>query len=197
VTALRFIGILLFCALFAAPAAAQVMASDVHEELYYTFAGICAEGGFSSFKRNGWLGTRQGTVKKKGIYYAPGIMLGTYVGNMCGEFRWLFLMNSTSDKGSKINYSLYSATGKYLFKTSPLLDLTLGLGVYFEGAPASKPYNGAGGEVTAGGILNMSGESDWKIVGDIRFRYGFFGEGKSSKMNYGIAAGVTRKFGRS
>ena len=167
------------------------------EELFFTYAGLVAEGGYSKVSRSGWMGDHQGTEKSTGYYYAPGLLFDVYVRDFAGEFRGLFMMNSSSDSKAKINHGLYDATAKYLFHATPHLDLTAGLGVYFEGAPSTKSYNGAGGQATLGLILGYTGRWDWKFVCDARFRYGYFGQdGKSSKMNAGFSVGVTRKVGR-
>ncbi len=167
------------------------------EELFFTYAGLTAEGGYSKVTRKGWMGDHEGTKKSTGYYYAPGVMFDVYVKDFAGEFRGLFMMNSSSDSGAKINHALYDATAKYLFHTTPLLDFTAGLGVYFEGAPSSKSYSGAGGQATAGIIFGYTSRWDWKLVCDARFRYGFFGQNaKSSKLNTGFSLGVTRKVGR-
>ena len=177
------------------PGQTPVKAAD---ELFYTYAGICMSGGYSQVSREGWMGGSEGTKNSTGYYAASGLMLDIYVREISGEFKWLFTYNSLSDKGAVVQHSFYSATAKYNFTMTPLFDLTTGLGVYFEGAPSTKSYSGAGGEITAGCVMNYSGSWDMKFLFDLSARYGFFGQdAKSKKFNTGASFGVTKKVGRS
>jgi hypothetical protein len=185
-----------------APLAAQNTPSQMPikttEDLFYTYAGICMSGGYSKVTRNGWINGAEGTKKSTGYYAAPGLMLDIYAHELSGEFKWLFTYNNLSDKDAIVQHSFYSATAKYNFSMTPFFDLTTGLGVYFEGAPSTKSYSGAGGELTAGCVFNYSGAWDMKILFDLSARYGFFGQdAKSKKFNTGASLGVTKKVGRS
>jgi hypothetical protein len=178
-----------------APKQATVKSAD---DLFYTYAGICMSGGYSQVSREGWIDGAEGTKNSTGYYAATGLMLDIYVREISGEFKWLFTYNNLSDKDAVVQHSFYSATAKYNFTMTPLFDLTTGLGVYFEGAPSTKSYSGAGGEITAGCVMNYSGSWDMKFLFDLSARYGFFGQdAKSKKFNTGASIGVTKKVGRS
>jgi hypothetical protein len=195
----RYIIGALFIAILAAAAPLYAQRTpEIREELFYTYAGLCAESGYSMVWRNAWLGDHEGSVNSTGYYAAPGLLFDIYVRDFAGEFKALFMMNMVSDKDANIFHGFYNTNGKYLFHITPAFDLTAGLGVYLEGAPSSKAYNGAGGEITAGCVIDITGQWEWKIVADVICRYGFFGQdAKSTKFNTGVSVGVTRKVGRS
>jgi hypothetical protein len=166
-------------------------------DLFFTYAGAFVSGGYSKVSYTGFTGDTETTKKSTGSFFAGGAMLDVFVRDIIGDFRIAYMFDKTSDSRAKINHTFYSAGGKYLFHATSVIGLTAGGGLYFEGAPASRSYNGAGGEVSCGALFDLA---DWnmKIHTDLSARYGFFGQAaKSNKMQMGGSLGVTRKVGRS
>lgn len=166
-------------------------------DLFFTYAGAFGSGGYSNVSRTGFDGETETTKKSTGSFFAGGIMLDVFVRDIIGDFRVAYMFDSSSDKQAQINHTFYSAGGKYLFRATSVIGLTAGGGLYFEGAPASRSYNGAGGEFSCGALFDLA---DWnmKVHTDFSARYGFFGQdAKSKKMQLGGSIGITRKVGRS
>lgn len=183
---------------FTTPLRAQNYTSAA-DELFFTYIGLTAGGGYTSVKSSEWVeGKGETSYSATGYTAQTGLLLDAYVTDFAGEFRAVFDYSGISDSRVKVHHATYATNIKYCYPITPSIDLTTGLGVYFEGAPASRSYNGAGGEYTLGSVFKMSGRWDWKIVCDVAFRYGFFGnEAKGKKLFVGGSIGVTQKVGRS
>ena len=166
-------------------------------DLFFTYAGIFGSGGYSKVNYSGFSDGTETTKKSTGSFFAGGAMLDVFVRDVIGDFRIAYMADKSSDKRANINHTFYSAGGKYLFHATSVIGLTAGGGLYFEGAPANRSYNGAGGEVSLGALFDLA---DWntRLHVDFSARYGFFGqEAKSRKTQIGGSLGVTRKVGRS
>jgi hypothetical protein len=166
-------------------------------DLFFTYAGAFGAGGYSKVWYTGWVNDSETSTNASGSYYAGGVMLDVFVREIIGEFRIAYMANNSSYDNAKVMCASYSAAAKYTFPVSSIVDFTAGGGLYFEGAPASRSYSGAGGEALFGVIFTLK-SWDIKCICDASVRYGFFGQdGKSKKLNVGGSLGVTRKVGRS
>lgn len=166
------------------------------EDLFFTYIGVSAGGGFDYIELNDWFKdeAKRDTKNISGSYLCGGIILNIYVKNLAGEFTLQYINNVNNE--IPVNHMMYNAAGKYLFTLTKSFFLTAGIGMYLESPPSNRDYNGGGGGSALCGIVFSPGR-DWKLIFDAIGRYGYFGIGeKSTRYSYGAKIGVLYKIGR-
>jgi hypothetical protein len=168
------------------------------EELFFTYAGPVIGFGMNKISYSGWSqdSNTRISVNKSGYFVSGGCQMDIFVRRFIGEFQLEYINNFSSGKPDvAVQHLIYTGIGKYSYQIDGTKAITGGLGAYLETPPSDKNYEGGGLIATIGTVFDITRE--WKIVGDVLFRYGHFGLGdKSSKLSYGAKIGVVFKVGR-
>jgi hypothetical protein len=163
------------------------------EEKFFTYAGFAASAGFNWIDYSGWSGD---SIRNKDYYgtgYSGGVMLDVFARDIVGELNLQYAYNTGSAGESKVRHLYCSASVKYVYPINAIAGAAAGLGLYIEGPPSDKKYDGGGVLLPLGAIFTIS--RDWKIVTDINIKYGRYGIGESYKLSCGMNIGIVYKVG--
>ncbi len=163
-------------------------------DLFYTYMGTNISSGFNRIKYKDWFDDSRDTKNIQGTYFSGGVIINIFVNPFIGDFKMEYTYNLNDEYS--IRHFYYSASGKYSYKINDLFSLSAGPGIYFDAPPASNSYNDSSGFLfSLGTIFHIT--FDIKLTADITGKYGSFGLGEeSTKISYGINAGIMFKVGR-
>jgi len=163
------------------------------ESLNYTFIGPVISIGYNQVEYTDWFNTSTETKKMSGYNFSGGVALNIFTNDLCGDFQWKYVYNQLD---SSLTFMEFSIAGKYLYQLNKLISLGGGLGIYFQGPPSNRKYNGSAGlQIPLTAFYNIS--PDTKAFIDIYSRYGSFGIGNDTQsISTGINAGIIFKVGR-
>lgn len=163
-------------------------------DYYYTYLGGMLNLGGSNIWYSDWVGDVQQENECSAITAAPMVTCLLMAPPFIGQADLGFRFNFSDDSYATFFHTTMDTKLKYSYEVVRRLSVCGGLGFYFEFAPASETYRGAGLLVPLGGFYELS--SSMILLLDIDLGVGNYGKGtESGKFSYGISAGAAYKMG--
>jgi len=166
----------------------QSLSSEINsdDKVYYTYAGAIIGTNFSKAKYNIWETNERKSYSESGASIPVGFLLNIFIEQFSGEFTFEQIYNFSS----KIYYTKFSSSLKYIWDIDNNYYLGTGFGLYLETPPSSKKYNGGSGillpfefgyKLTKKSIITINiitsygsygiGNDNYNIISGVRFGY--------------------------
>jgi hypothetical protein len=161
-----------------------VESKQKEREFFFTYIGPLVSVGHGHIWHNYWSGTSRISEVNNGFFVSGGVIFSVFAKNLSGSLSIQYIFSFNSDH--YLQHLLYKMSGKYMFQITPIFQIGVGAGAYFESPPSDYNYQGGAGALLPVEFAIAPTETT-RLVIDIFATFGWYGLGEDSvKLGYGV-----------
>lgn len=162
-------------------------------DLFYTYIGPMVSVGHAFIWHEEWDGTQRVDSLYNGLFISGGVLFTVFVKNLAGSLSIQYIYNFNSNH--YLQHLYYKMSGRYMFDITPIFQIGVGAGAYFESPPSDYDYQGGAGALLPVQFA-VKTTSETRLLIDVFAQFGWYGEGENSvKLGYGVDIAFVFKVG--